>query len=363
MAVVRHKRGSHARPGARNWGAYGRAAMQGVRGARRLYNSYSSTKGAKTGGREKVVVDSGTFRETVTYRRRRAPGRVRRRARKAFRRGQKLLNSSVASNYVMYDGGDTVTVAASTASTDHGAQAVWAHALYGVGGDALSDSSYTQYGVNTWGPSFGDVIAVMYNLTGRSTALEERSRMEFSSAFLEYNISNVGTGDTVVEVYEWVARRDISAGGVTGTNNLPYMWDLWMSTQGKSTNVTAGGTGLLTTVMQGVTPFQTSFFGSNVLILKKRVLNIPAGATIKLELKDRKPHVIMGQLLTQFKMALRGMTRGYLFVAYGLPVLDVSNSFPVLSAVKLACTVKRSYKVRFIAANDYMGSYTQSHAA
>jgi len=330
--------------------------------ALRSRGSGAKTK-TKTQSRENFVVDSGTFREKVTYRRRRAPARVRRRARKAFRRGQKLLNSSVAANYIMYDGGDTVTVAASTASTDHGDQAVWAHALYACAGDDITLASQTQYNVKTWGYSFGDITQVMYNLVGRSLSLEERSRMEFSSAVLEYNLTNVGTGDTVVEVYEWVARRDVTGGLSAGQNNMALLWDAWMIDQGKTTNVTASGTAILNTTMQGVTPFQTSFFGSNFLILKKRVLNIPAAATVKLELKDRKPHVFMGTMNDQRKICLKGITKGYLFIAYGLPVLDVSNSFPVVSAVKLAGTVKRTYKVRFIAAGDYMGSYTQNHAA
>jgi len=98
------------------------------------------------------------------------------------------------------------------------------------------------------------------------------------------------------------------------------------------------------------------------LILKKKVLNVPAGATIKMELKDKRPHVFNGTAMEQLKVGLRGVTKGYLFIGYGLPVLDVSNSFPVLSAVSLACTVKRTYRVRFIAGADYMGSYTQLHS-
>jgi len=323
--------------------------------AARFGSGRTGTKTVSAG--ERTVTDSGNRREKVVYRRRRAPRRVRRRARKAAGRIARVLNSRVAANYVMLDGTAHVVVNTGTSGTAHGTQAVWGDVLYGMFGNDITTASATEFSVTTSGWSYGDVNRMMQDMN-TSSANASRAVMEFQSARIEYTMSNGDSTDCFVDAYEILFRRDVDDDSVA---TLPQLWDVMLAAQGKSTNVTASGTVILDIDINGVTPFQCGSFGSKVLILKKRTIQIPGGATVRLELNDRKIHRFQGARMVRNILGMKGVTRGWLFVGYGRPI--TTGDGVVAEGVVLSCFSKRTYKVRYLAGNDLVGSWTETHAA
>jgi len=80
-------------------------------------------------------------------------------------------------------------------------------------------------------------------------------------------------------------------------------------------------------------------------------------------LKDRKIRHIEGARVFRNLVGMKGITKGYLFVAYGVPVeVAGENVWSVPGPVSLSCYSKRYYKVRFLAGQDYTGSYELNNA-
>jgi len=192
----------------------------------------------------------------VSYRRRRAPKRVRRRAARAQRRFVKQDSKSLGLNSRVFHQAyapSTITPASFADS-----QTVFTDGLYG----GISGST-------TWGN--------LHAIANAEFLFTKSGNITFRSAHMDFQLRNTSTTNVLVaDVYTVVARKE-------GYNEPGEDW-----TQGMLNEGVASGTSSATPITLGMTPFDAPAFGSSWLILSKTSYRISPGNSVYLTLKGRK---------------------------------------------------------------------------
>lgn len=231
-------------------------------GARKL-GSYLGRRIVKQASGQRSAASSSvpsamTFQHDsrVTYRRKRAPRKVRRRAARAMKRFVKQDSKTLGLVSRVFQNAfapSTITPASFTDS-----QTIYTDGLFG----GISGSV-------TW----GDTWAI-----ANAEALATKSgNINFRSAHMDFQIRNASTTNVLVaDVYTVVARKE-------GYNEPGDDW-----TQGMLSEGVAAGTSAATPSALGVTPFDAPAFGSSWLILSKTTYRISPGNSVYLTLKGRR---------------------------------------------------------------------------
>lgn len=287
---------------------FGRASYAGIRKltpyigmARRFYDGWNKWKKAAPRSKETTNVVSFQHDYTNNYRRRRAPKRVRRRARKAT----KLFN---------YHLGKTLGVQTRLFTDIQNSGTLTPTGL----NNSQSVANVLMYGGNT-GTGTGADLERICTANG---VLTNEGNVLFKSAVMETQIRNPSENVLICEAYKVVCRRE-------GFDEPGIEW-----TQSMLNSGTAPSAGLkLTPFSLNASPFDASGFGSKWLITNKKTFRIGPGNSIFLQWRDAKNYDFEtsrfnwdnGASTTRTRM-FKGMTKGYVFV-FRSAALDATNSF------------------------------------
>lgn len=266
-----------------------RSPRIGKRTARRLDFTGSRTR---TRTRRKTRTNRATtFQHDATfmYGRKRAPRRLRRRAKRAQARYTHHLVSGLGQKSAVFQSVANRTL---TPTSLHDAQDVYTVGMYG----GITASA-------TW----GDLAEIAAN----ENMLTKTGKVYFKSAVLETQIrNNSESGILVVDVYEVVARRD-------GYNEPGSDWALALSAQ----NTVSSMTHMTQNELNG-TPFDAPGFGSSWLVRNKTRYRISPGLSVYLQRRDAKDYKFdtsrfeydTGASSTRIKM-FANMSEGFIIVA------------------------------------------------
>nr|DAO27957.1 MAG TPA: Putative capsid protein [Cressdnaviricota sp.] len=268
--------GQQLQPAGRSKGALrltaslaGRAGAYGVAGARMAAARFGGKTGMKReSGAGPSHVSSGpvtTFQKDsrVTYTRRRAPKRVRTRARRSFKTFQKHLgNLSGLKRYVSNDYNGATAVA--------GQQAVM----------NIDFMNYTDMG-NLFGlfQTEGAPITIAPSASIPWELLLRKVRMEVE-------FKNPSTSLAYVDLYYYYPRSDMTVTALTTLSD-----SFGASTEANAGTVSAAGnvttqSNLVPTLM-GITPFDIPMFTQNFVIYKTRRVMLQAGQSFSIDMKAR----------------------------------------------------------------------------
>lgn len=281
---------------------YVRGAMKAYRGARRVASVYSGVKrtlgslGGRSAKRGKRITAPTTYQIDIQnmYRRRRAPRRVRRRARREWQKFTYNLDktqgmvSSVINNFGSYSTTPTTPIT--------GCQQVAGISMYGM----VNSTSASNFNNDLW-RIYTDAFGVAPSSTKAADTLR------FRSCVMDFLVKNTGASPMFLEVYHCMSRGQ-------GESDPSYQWELSANMEG------GAGDGVATTISSitayKVTPFDAPGFGSYWYVKKRTKFYISAGNSISWQIRDAKNYIITGQDLMNGK-AKRGVTEGVILVGYG----------------------------------------------
>ncbi|ALE29804.1 putative capsid protein [Lake Sarah-associated circular virus-48] len=170
--------------------------------------------------------------------------------------------------------------------------------------------------------------------------LNDDTILEFTSATWNCVMNNIsGTGvRAIVDVYECVARRDWKP------SDNPYsVFSNFLPDNSQFSNTSAAFR--LTSLNLGVTPFDNPTFCELWKILKVRRIKLEDGATATLQFRDPKRRKIEYQSKVSNKSSIKGVTRFWLPIVYGVPSLN--GEAPLRAeACQVAFDVVRNYHFR-----------------
>lgn len=221
----------------------------------------SSNSSSSNGGGERAaqsVPRALTFQHDsrLSYRRRKAPRRVRRRAAKAMKRFVRMDSKTLGLTSRVFPNMYAPAQIVPTGYAD--SQTVFTDGLYG----GISGSA-------TWGD--------LWAIANAEALATDSGMLNFRSARMDFQLRNASTTNVLVaDVYTVVARKE-------GYNEPGEDWK-----QGLLNENTAAGTTAATPETLGVTPFDAPGFGQSWLVLSKTTYRISPGNSIYLELKGRK---------------------------------------------------------------------------
>lgn len=238
------------------------------------------------------------------YAKRRAPRRLRRRARKFISRLKWGMDKLQGMKMAMIAHTSTHTV---VPTSDANAQGVVGLTIYGYGANTYAAN--TNYGN-------GDVWWIMARENGASPSVTDATRkLRFRSVAMNVNIVNRTTGDNaqggqiIVDVYHVLCKQNYTDDGTSGDPTV-----VWTESMNE-----LSGTNLPTAItnasFEGVTPFDCSAFAKYYTVKSIRRYRLEADGYFNLQLRDPANYVLgMSDLLdTNHK---RGITEGYMFVYY-----------------------------------------------
>ncbi|AUM61720.1 capsid [uncultured virus] len=309
--------------GRRNRGGRSRPGMAA---RRRLAVGSSRTN---TRSRSHVGTRATTFQHdaSMMYRRKRAPRRVRRRARKSKARFTSNLVKSLGQKSQVFQ---DVAAFAITPLTLHDSQHIHTVGMYG----GIANSA-------AWGD--------LYEIAATEGLLSKTGHIHFKSAVLECQIMNKMTSDVlVVDVYEVLARRD-------GYNEPGEDWKLALQAQ----STISGMTSLFQTELNA-TPFDAPGFGSSWLIKNKTRYRISPGLSVYLQRRDARDYNFgtsrfeydTTNTTTRVKM-FSNMSEGFLIVARSSDINPVTPAGEPFS-YQVNATKTYHYGIQ-LSADDEMG--------
>lgn len=225
----------------------------------------------------------------LTYRRRRAPRKVRRRARRAQKRFEKQDSKTlglVSRVFQQVDAPATITPASLVDS-----QTVYTTGLYGgIPGSV----------------GWGDIYAI----ANAEAVATKSGNLNFRTAHMDCQLRNSSTTNVLVaDVYTVVSRKE-------AYNEPGEDW-----TQGLLSESVAAGTSAITPLALGCTPFDAPGFGSSWLVLSKTTYRISPGNSVYLTLKGRRGVFFNTDRMeydvtnTTFRIRMfKGLSKGLMFV-------------------------------------------------
>lgn len=291
----------------------GRRGARGV-ARRRLFTQ--SRTATRTRQRSNVGTRATTFQHdaSMIYRRKRAPRRVRRRAKRSAANYNHHLVAGLGQKSAVFQALVDRNVVPVTL---HDAQDIYTVGMFGgVLGSA------------TW----GDLAEIASN----EGLFNKTGKIHFKSCVLETQIKNMSENDVLlVDVYEVLARRD-------GYNEPGDDWGEAMTNQ-----TTISSMSSLTATELGCTPFDAPGFGSSWLIRNKTRYRISPGLSIYLQRRDAKDYKFNTSRFeydaiaadTRVKM-FANMSEGFLIVARNS---DVDTATPKGGPIDYKCISTKTY--------------------
>lgn len=250
------------------------------------YNSRSSYKKRPSESSHAVTYQHDS---SVTYRRRRAPRRVRRAVARSFNRF--IRNDAKSLGLISRSFPHTFASGVITPSGLDNSQVLYSDGLYGAVPGSVS---------------WGNLWQIAYNELKLSSA----GKFFFRSAVQNTQLRNASTTDVLcADVYEIVARKD-------GFNDP----ELDLANAFKATTAPTGTTKTTPTTL-GATPFDAGGFGSSWLIKRKTTYRISPGNSIYLQLRssrkmlfdtDRFEYDVTADVVRT--RMFKGLTQGYLMI-------------------------------------------------
>lgn len=266
--------------------------------------------GSRTATRSSRNRDYGniTFQndEHMIYRRKRAPRRVRKAHRRAFKNFMYNLDrcQSMKTCLINYSQAQTLVPASLAAS-----QIAFGVTLYGYGPNSYASNIL---------PGNGDIPWIFARENGAYPTTDLASRkLRFRSAVMDLTVYNGLTGTEenswggilCLDVYHVIAKKDAYD---TVLNGDPVLW--WSDAVREQA---AGNmpTAVTSYQYEGCTPFDAPGFGRNWTIKRVRKVRLSPGQTFITQLRDPGNYVLnMDDILE--KTIAKNLTEGYIIVGY-----------------------------------------------
>lgn len=283
-----------------------KAGAAGLRLAMRFRNKGSGSRTTRAGRSNDYGNITFQNDEHVMYRRKRAPKRVRRAHRKAFRNFMYNLDKVQSMKTCLITGGGAGTLVPTSNSNS---QLVFGVTLYGYGGNA--------YATNT-NKGNGDIPFIFARENGAYPTINDASRkLRFRSATLNLTIYNALVGNEEnafggilnLDVYHVLCRKTGTSGTAGGDPAL--WWSDAISEQAAGNMPFA----VVTNQYEGVTPFDAPSFCSNFIIKRVRKIRLSPGQTFQTQLRDPGNYVLSMYDVLDRNIA-NNLTEGYIVVGY-----------------------------------------------
>lgn len=245
--------------------------------------------------RGKQVSGQTTFQEDyrTLYSRKRAPRRVRARARRGFQKFTYNLDKTQGMVSTIFNQFQNNSTAPTVSTT--GCQAVTGFTMYGVNPSLLASDTNS------------DLWKMFNDFRGTPlTSANSAETMRFRAAIMDFQVKNISeTENMFLEVYHVVSRGQMLSDPATDWTNAIAL-QLGTSTATPLTDATSFK----------ITPFDAPTFGSYWYIKSRKRFYISVGNTITWQIRDAKNYVITGGQVFQGR-ALRNITEGVILVGYG----------------------------------------------
>ncbi len=265
------------------------------------------------------------------YKRRRAPRRVRAKAKRragSFLKKQLMVLNQKSNLY-------TATQATSNTINSQAVQTI-------VSGAFSGDIAAT-------GDQVGNLVSLIQNERSNVNVNHIAIKAYLISMSIDYTFVNSSNFIMELDVYTWVARRDFNLhSGVART--LGEYFDFTLASQ---TIIGTAGTALLSTTV-GVTPYDNSMFCRNIIIMSKQRYYISAGQAISYVVNKKwfKPKRIpmwlsggIASTATEDTNSIyaAGITRGVFCVHRGVP--SATNNCGDITTLLSCAQVNYKFKV------------------
>jgi len=272
------------------------------------------------------------------YKRKRMPARRRRRWVKFSRSVKHVLANQIGSNF------NVRVNQTSLPGTNNGQGVNFSHTILGMNG---SDPSHNDgiYLVNLAvanQPSTGPGVPTLPSA--------QNMKIVVTGWMCETMITNLETYPVFVDMYYWLAKRDIPS-------TFPDIGSVWSDRMADlRVNQTLGaGVTTLTLNDYGVTPFQGVEFAKKIQVWKKTRVKLAGGSVTQVETRGSRDTVITWSHQEHNTFA-RGVTQGIMFVAYGSPDgVDL-----VARAADLQIVTNKNYTWRMINDSRIQGAHLQA---
>lgn len=362
--------------------AFGNAASSYIakRVKYRTANKYSRS-------RTKTSTKQGTESTPVTVqndavvdfraRRKRGSFRRRKRAKRWRRRVSRVITSQYPYNRVMHQSVFRLTSAIDTTNAA-------CYQLYG--GDGYRDKNINpcsdlrhMFIESMSGKAFGTGTATdranefEYSLDELSFGTNPTDLSDpvifFSKGLMESTFRNTGTNECIVEVYQYITRRScpgtVDGSASTGpglihpvdaySNGFLKMRAMESQTATATNgNVVAAGPRLTFTSV-GTTPFQSQLFTKFFKIVKRTRYRLAPGTEASFVHRFPKQFRLRASQV-RGKMALAGITNGFIFQVQGCPFVDGSNVAHLANSAEVTFTNIRHYNVQYYPGINNTGS-------
>lgn len=238
------------------------------------------------------------------YRKKRAPRRVRRRAKRFIKQLKWGLDKLQGMKTCVISNSSTHTI---TPTTDQNAQQAVGLVMYGYGANTYAANSNKAYGDMWW---------IMSRENGGDPTVNSASRkLRFRSCTFNINIINRtpsegGQGQNIiVDVYHVLCCQSVSDD--TNSGDPVEIWNESI----RELSGTNMPNEISDTNYEGVTPFDAPTFAKNYTVKSVRRYRLEAGGYFNLQLRDPANYVLgMSDLLDMNHK--RNITEGYIFVHY-----------------------------------------------
>ena len=291
--------------------------------------SLVSAAGSRTRTLTRTKTSSGT------YRRHKAPRRIRKRARRSYKRhlaerakdlalqthvgnapwvvGNPFQGSQMADGYVLLNCGNYSQFGVSEGSDD----------------TALSDNSMCALGGNygflpTTTPYVFNYNQGCLEQLFADEGLTKESLIHLETQCMDWYLKNNNSYGIYVELYRITARRDVAA--MTGSTTINTPHNCWvhgfvdgLQTQEEMVTQPNFYTPSSMNHFVGTTPFQNPEFCEYWKIWKKTTVYLPPGETLHRQIRKHKRRVLQNEYIRKYAY-LKNFTTGFFYLVYSEPL-------------------------------------------
>lgn len=275
------------------------------RGIKRAYNNYkSSSSNKRPRSARSRSLGNTTFQqdEKTIYVRHRAPKRVRRQHKRAFKKFLYMSDKLMGMKTAIIN--DQFTSGTLTPTTLADGQYIQTVTMYGCDPTGYAANADTQNGDLYW-------IFARENGGVPTTAAASR-KLRFRSAVLDFKFHNDSTTEMLIlDIYYVICRRSttVQASSTYGSD-AGAMWNSMIAVQEGSNLPNPIGNANF----YGLTPFDAPGFGKYWLVKKKRRIQLSAGQWTTFQMRDPGNYVFELENVS-ITGAIKGVTEGIIIVA------------------------------------------------
>lgn len=313
----------------------------GLRLAMRYRGSGSRTQTRSNRGRD---YGNLTFQndEHMIYRRKRAPRRVRKAAKRSFKRFMYNLDRTQGMRTVSITRTGTQSIVPSSGSD---AQGCFGISIYGYGSNSATPGTN-----NNWGN--GDM---RYIFTAEGSAAPSNTlaaqQLRFRSARLNVTIKNVtGTdnpssdrgGLVFIDMYHVLARKNSNTSN--GGGDFAQLFQDALNRQAVVPNTTV----VSAATADGITLFDAPGFGEDVIIKRVRRIRLSDSQVFNTQLRDPGNYVIREDGLMENDVK-GNLTEGYVFIYWNASADDTTG---IRGTASLEVNIQKAYHYTYTSSND-----------